>query len=516
MAGSGVTLYAVTAAGNKAVIGTIDWREDVYMPSQINDNLGQIMADIRAMANSVANGWLEVGDGDGVYTATYVSANSFRFDGVDVTSIYRTGMRILVAAPTPSFLPGTVTTSVFATHTTITVAWDAGGLSNEPITAVFVGTGSSALSLPVATYTSAGGAELATQAEVDYGTDEQRIVTPATLAASPRKSHRNILGRNGGFEVWQRGAGGSAHVPVTGGPAYTCDGWSLWAAGGALMGAAQVAGLTSGSRHGAFVYRAATQPAGLVVFEFPLDTDEIAPARNSLVTLSFTMHASATFTPAGRTVGVKFTTGTGAPTKTILGFTGSVDVIGTSVAPTTTAVRYTVTSLIPVPVNATQASVAFSWTTVGAAVTTEDAVYIDDVQLEIGSVATPFERRPFEQELLACRRHYQKSFDYGIAPVVNSATANGWSSIPQASGAVGNLSGWATPFSPSLRVVPTMTLYNPNAANAQARNAIISVDCTSTGTYVIAQNHFSISWTTAAGSSVGQSNAIHWQADAGI
>jgi len=38
--------------------------------------------------------------------------------------------------------------------------------------------------------------------------------------------------------------------------------------------------------------------------------------------------------------------------------------------------------------------------------------YITGVQLEVGSVATPFERRPFGMELVLCQRYYQQ-IDYG-------------------------------------------------------------------------------------------------------
>src|SRR5580765_5039656 len=126
MAGQGVTLYASSAAGNKTIIGTIDWREAIYMPAQINDNVAQIMADIRALVNTVATGWVEFGDGDGVYTATYVSATSFQFTGINVANYYRVGMRVQVVAPTPGAITGTITASAFSTNTVITVAWDGG------------------------------------------------------------------------------------------------------------------------------------------------------------------------------------------------------------------------------------------------------------------------------------------------------------------------------------------------------------------------------------------------------
>jgi hypothetical protein len=55
--------------------------------------------------------------------------------------------------------------------------------------------------------------------------------------------------------------------------------------------------------------------------------------------------------------------------------------------------------------------------------TTGATFYITGVQLEKGSIATPFDYRDFARELMMCQRYYETSFDYGTAPSNGAAGA---------------------------------------------------------------------------------------------
>ena len=88
---------------------------------------------------------------------------------------------------------------------------------------------------------------------------------------------------------------------------------------------------------------------------------------------------------------------------------------------------------------------------------------ITGVQLEIGTTATPFERRLYNQELANCQRYYAKTFPQSVAVAQNSGDFNSLYTIAQ----VNNLSfsvTWKLPV--TMRANPTVTTYSPNAANA--------------------------------------------------
>ena len=127
--------YSTTQASNTSLNG-ISVAEGM-LPSNLNNAIRALMKNTREWFND--SQWVEYGDGDGAYTATYASATSFTIAGVDVSSIYHEGRRIKLTATTPGTIYGTISSSSFSTNTTVNVTWDSGSLSNEAISNVYIG-----------------------------------------------------------------------------------------------------------------------------------------------------------------------------------------------------------------------------------------------------------------------------------------------------------------------------------------------------------------------------------------
>jgi hypothetical protein len=140
---------------------------------------------------------------------------------------------------------------------------------------------------------------------------------------------------------------------------------------------------------------------------------------------------------------------------------------------------------------------------------------VGDLQVEIGSVATVFEQRPIQLELLLCLRYYEKSFPYATAPAQN-AGVNGTSfCFARATGAVASAAFIYIAYKVPKRAAATsITTYNPSATNAQVRDTAAGGDCSATTTIEPTENSFVVNATGNAGTTLGVGiMRIHWASE---
>lgn len=84
--------------------------------------------------------------------------------------------------------------------------------------------------------------------------------------------------------------------------------------------------------------------------------------------------------------------------------------------------------------------------------------YITGVQLEAGSVATPFERRPYGAELMLCQRYYSKTYDTNTAVGTNTSYGQTTTSMQTVTSS-GLCQTMKFPFPVVMRSSPTINLW---------------------------------------------------------
>jgi hypothetical protein len=89
--------------------------------------------------------------------------------------------------------------------------------------------------------------------------------------------------------------------------------------------------------------------------------------------------------------------------------------------------------------------------------------YVTGVQLEVGTQSTSFEYRQYGQELALCQRYFCSTFNIGTAPAQN--IGGGMIGKGVTSSNAEPILNWVYPV--SMRAAPTVTTFNPNAANNQ-------------------------------------------------
>ncbi len=174
-----------------------------------------------------------------------------------------------------------------------------------------------------------------------------------------------------------------------------------------------------------------------------LETSNSIPMAGKAVTLSFYAKCGTTYSPtaSGLSVTLQSGTGTNQSVATLFGagWTGAVAVISQTATLTTSWQRFQYTGTLNSSI--TQLVVILQMSPIGTA-STDDNFYITGVQLEPGSVATPFEDIGEGETLLQCLR-YAPIFGAVAGPIGDGASTST------------SASGYFIPFRVPTRIAPT-------------------------------------------------------------
>lgn len=142
-----------------------------------------------------------------------------------------------------------------------------------------------------------------------------------------------------------------------------------------------------------------------------------------------------------------------------------------------------------------------------------NTAYLKGIQLVQGSVALPLATPDILKDLDKCQRYYAKTFNQGVAVAQNSGSALGAFIIshPIAAAVVSSLS-WRYP--KPMRIAPTITAYNPAAANALFRNLTGGADSGAASFTETGTDGSTVSNAGAAGDAANSRAGVHLSANA--
>lgn len=308
---------------------------------------------------------------------------------------------------------------------------------------------------------------------------------------------------NGAFEIWQRGTSFAS-----GAVAYTADRWKFTRAGAAAGATNSRQTGFNGARFCARLARDSGNTATDAIYlAQQVDTPNFHQGDEFFV--GFEARAGADFSPSTDLLTVTVFTGTGGGevVNAATGFaTGNVSASKT-VTLTTTGQNFVV-GPFSIPTDAVNLAVVFSWTPVGTAGAADHA---EITRISFGNLATAqnYPHRHLWQETELCEAYFQKNTAIGTTVIQNLGNG-GVRFRAVTAGATDN--GIHVPFRVRMRAAPTVTLFNPNAANAQIRDVTAGADFSSSTANNITSTGFQASGTANASTSAGNQCEFHWTA----
>ena len=264
--------------------------------------------------------------------------------------------------------------------------------------------------------------------------------TAATLSSingGPIAGSRNRL-INGDMRIWQRGTTLNGMTPTLGVTAYTADRWfvSQLISQSSTDVSQQTGGATRFSVR--VQKRAGSTGASANQLGQVVENLNCLDLPGKQLTLTFTAKAGANYSAAGGALSVLIytcTTADQSSTFFVNGIAaGQATLYSGSVTLTASNQTFSITTSA-VAANATNICVLFTENSSASAAGANDWFEISDVQIEAGTVATPFERRNYGAELALCQRYFVKYlgtalFEYPVTgPIIATAPTAAYGAI---------------------------------------------------------------------------------------
>jgi len=352
------------------------------------------------------------------------------------------------------------------------------------------------------------------------GNTGETLVPDSSTTTGLRWQELQVAGKNaiinGNFDIWQRGTSFSFAAGGATTARYTVDRWSY--GGEANFTISRQTAVNTGSAFALRLQRnSGATNTGDQFLNYVMESSTAHMFAGKTATLSFYLRSGANFSGINTYAILRTGTGTdeGVASMYGSGWTGYVQTIRTQV-PTTTSTRYSFTFTIPS--NVKELGFLLGYNTASGTAGANDWIEYEQIQFEIGSVATPFSRAggTAAGELALCQRYYTTSIPTGFTVTdfsgmnPGSSSAIGWCSTGSTNDIFTTIQ-----YPVSMRAAPTFVIYSAgNRTVGSVRDAVTGSDIAVSNYSVQTGNNKGFNYMAGFTATTGRPYSFQWTANA--
>lgn len=275
----------------------------------------------------------------------------------------------------------------------------------------------------------------------------------SSVNGGPLSGMRNRI-INGNYDVWQRGTSFSLSAST----AYTADRWEFGGTGTVTRQAFSVGQTDVPGEPTYFAEWNITSNSQN--YECLQKIEDVRNFAGGKLTVSFYAKRSSGTTNLAPRVVQHFGTG-GSPSGVVATSLGSAPAL------TTSWQKFVYTIDVPSIAGKTigTGNNDSIWISLQISNTATGTIQLAQVQAEPGTVATPFERRSYGQELALCQRYYEKNYEINTVPgTIFGSDQKSWFTL--LSGSSTNRYSSSIPFKVSKRATPNLTFWQYSSSTS--------------------------------------------------